>query len=185
MIWDALPGEIMINENDLKYLRLAGCSESVIEHSIAVTKRALEIAESVSFAVDRDLIKKGAINHDIGRARTHDLDHFVVGAEIARELVLEEEVVRIIERHLGAGLPMDEAAAIGVPPKDYIPETPEEIIVSYADNLTHHVTAVTFDRSFDKFRSRLGNEHPMLERFIEMHKTVSSWMTAERIISSE
>ena len=172
----------MIKEDDLKYLKLAGCSESVIEHCIAVTKLALEIAESVSFAVDRDLIKKGAINHDIGRARTHELDHFVVGAEIARELGLEEEVVRIIERHIGAGIPMDEAIALGLPPKDYMPETPEEIIVSYADNLTHHITAVSFDASLDKFRSILGNEHPMLERLIEMHRTVTSWMTSDSVI---
>ncbi len=169
----------MINEKDLKYLRLAGCSESVIEHSMAVTKRALEIAESVSIAVDRDLIKKGAINHDIGRARTHDLDHFVAGAEIAVELGIEEDVVRIIERHIGAGIPVDEATALGLPPKDYMPETPEEIIVSYADNLIHHVTAVSFDASMNKFRSILGNEHPMLERLIEMHRTVSNWTSEE------
>jgi len=168
----------MITEDDLKYLRLAGCSDSIIEHSIAVAERALEVADSLSIAVKRDLIKKGAVNHDIGRARTHGLDHFVVGAEIAAELGLEKEVVRIIERHIGAGMPMDEAIAHGLPPKDYIPETPEEVIVSYADNLTHHITAVTFDKSFDNFRSCLGNEHPMLERFIEMHRTVSSWMTA-------
>lgn len=174
----------MITEEDLTYLRLAGCSDSIIEHSIAVTKRALEIADSVSIAVERDLIKKGAINHDIGRARTHDLDHFVVEAEIASELGLEDEVVRIIEKHIGAGIPKDEAIDLGLPPKDYIPETPEEIIVSYADNLTHHVTAVSFEESLNRFRSRLGNGHPMLARLTEMHRKVRSWMTSDSFIRS-
>lgn len=166
----------MITEDDLKYLRQAGCSEKVIAHSIAVTECALEIAEKVKIKVDIDLIRKGAINHDIGRAKGHGLDHFVVGAEIAREIGLEEAVVRIIERHIGAGMPMDEAIAEGLPPKDYIAETPEEIIVSYADNLTHHVTRASFEESVDKFRSRLGNDHPTIDRFFEMHKTVNSWI---------
>lgn len=169
----------MINGDDLKYLKEAGCSDSVIRHSIAVAERALEIADSAGITINRDLIKKGAVNHDIGRSKTHGPDHIVAGAEIAEKLGLDKDVVRIIERHLGAGIPMDEAAALGLPPKDYIPETPEEVIVSYADNLTHHVTAVTLDESLDRFRARLGNEHPMLERLIEMHKRVSSWITAD------
>lgn len=171
----------MIIENDLKYLKQAGCSDSIIEHSIAVTERALEIADRVNIAVERDLIKKGAINHDIGRSKTHGLEHFVVGAAIAAELGMEAAVVRIIERHIGAGIPMKEAVALGLPPKDYMPETPEEIIVSYADNLTHHTTAITIDESLERFRSWLGDEHPMLERLTEMHHTVNAWMTADRV----
>jgi uncharacterized protein len=170
----------MINENDLKYLKRAGCSNSVIEHSIAVAEKALKIADSVSFAVEHELIKKGAVNHDIGRAKTHGLEHFLVGAEIAAELGIDEDVVRIIERHIGAGIPMEEAVVLGLPPKDYMPETPEEIIVSYADNLTRHITHITIDESMDRFRSWLGDGHPMLERLIEMHNKVSSWMGAPR-----
>ncbi len=166
----------MITEDDLKYLKLAGCSESLIQHSIAVTKRALEIADLVSVSVDRDLLKKGAINHDIGRSKTHELEHFVVGAEIARNYGFEEEVVRIIERHLGAGIYKDEAVTLGLPPKDYVPETAEEIIVSYADNLTHHVTNASFEMTIKKLEGRLGKDHPMIERFIDMHKKILSWM---------
>jgi uncharacterized protein len=167
----------MITESDLKYLRLAGCSESVIDHSVAVTEKALEIADNVNVEVDRDLVKRGALHHDIGRSRSHDLDHFIVGAAIATELGMKDEIVRIIERHLGAGVPKEEAVIFGFPPKDYLPETYEEIIVSYADNLTHHVTHVSFEEAFSKFKTRLGEDHSMLGRFTDMHYKVLSWMS--------
>jgi len=169
----------MITEDDLRFLREAGCSESVIRHCIAVTEKALDIAGNVTVAVDAELIKKGAINHDIGRAKTHGLDHFWVGAEIAEKLGLEKEVVKIIERHIGAGVTKEEALQYGFPPKDYMPETPEEFIVSYADNLVHDTRAVSFDEALEKFKNRLGKDHPVINRFIAMHEKVMSWMKKE------
>lgn len=166
----------MITEDDLRFLREAGCSEAVIRHCIAVTEKALDIAGGVTVAVDAGLIKKGAINHDIGRAKTHGLDHFWIGAELAEKLGLEGAVVRIIERHIGAGIKKEEALEYGFPPKDYMPETPEEIIVSYADNLVHDTRAVSFEQALEMFRKRLGREHPVIQRFIEMHEKVMSWM---------
>jgi uncharacterized protein len=170
----------MIIENDLKYLELAGCSESVIEHSVAVAEKALEIADSVTVGVDMNLVKKGAVHHDIGRSRTHGLDHFIVGAEMAAQLGMEEEVVRIIERHIGAGIPKEEAVTYDLPPKDYMPETYEEVIVSYADNLTHHVTIVSFEEALERFRDLLGKDHPGTGRFIDQHNTVMSWMNGKK-----
>ncbi len=166
----------MITEDDLKYLRRAGCSESVIEHSKAVAEKAIEIAEHVNVNVDMDLLKKGAINHDIGRSKTHDLDHFVVGADIARDFGFDEDVVRIIERHIGAGILKDEALQFGLPHKDYMPETPEEIIVSYADNITHHVTTASLEETLNKFRDFAGKDHPAIDRIIEQHNLIESWM---------
>jgi uncharacterized protein (TIGR00295 family) len=57
------------------------------------------------------------------------------GAKIAIELGLPLSIVNIIERHVGAGIPFEEAENLGLPPKDYIPITLEEKIVSHADNL--------------------------------------------------
>ncbi len=167
----------MISEDDLKYLKKAGCSEAVIQHSIAVAEQAIEIAGRVRKTVDHDLVKRGAVNHDIGRARTHGLEHAIAGAEIAKDLGLEENVVLIIERHIGAGIPQEEAITYGFPPKDYIPETTEEIIVAYADNLISHVTKMTFEAALEKYVSRLGRSHPGIHRFIQMHELVSSWMS--------
>jgi HD superfamily phosphodiesterase len=55
--------------------------------------------------------------------------------KIAMERNLPVEVVRIIQRHLGAGLTEKEAELLGFPPGNYMPETLEEKIVTHADNL--------------------------------------------------
>ncbi|MFQ5975510.1 MAG: HDIG domain-containing metalloprotein, partial [Candidatus Hydrothermarchaeales archaeon] len=89
---------------ELDVLRERGCSDSVIKHSIAVSKKACEIGDKVLIEVDKDLLRLGALFHDIGRCRTHAIDHGVAGAEIARELGYSEKVADIIERHIGAGI---------------------------------------------------------------------------------
>ncbi len=73
--------------------------------------------------------------HDIGRARTHAIDHGQVGAAIARGLGVPPEVARIIECHIGAGLTADECSLLRLIPRDCIPRTMEEKIVAHADNM--------------------------------------------------
>jgi len=151
-------------------LHRVGCPENVIEHCLAVRDLAVEMAERCDADVDVDLVEVGAILHDIGRSKTHDLDHAVVGAEIVRELGYPEEVARIVERHIGAGITAEEARELGLPPKDYVPETLEEKIVAHADNLVFGTKRVPFRRVLDKFRSRLGPDHPSVRRLIELHE---------------
>ena len=127
---DTLP----TREECLDLLKRSGCSDSVIKHCLAVEELALRIARLAH--ADEELIGIGALLHDIGRARTHGIRHAVEGAEMARELGLREDIILIIERHIGAGISEKEAIRVGLPPKDYIPLTLEEKIVAYADNLT-------------------------------------------------
>lgn len=110
---------------EIEILKKAGCSERVIEHCVAVCKKAVEIASKID-GVDLELVRIGALLHDIGRSKTHGVEHGVVGGKIARELGFSDKIVRIIERHVGAGIPKEEAIKLGLPPKDYIPETLEE-----------------------------------------------------------
>ncbi len=154
----------------LEDLRKVGCPENVVEHCIAVRDLAVEMAERCEEDVDVELVEVGAILHDIGRSRTHGLDHAVVGAEIARELGYPEEVVRIIERHIGAGITEEEARELGLPPKDYVPETLEEKVVAHADNLVFGTERVPFRRVLEKFESKLGPEHPSVARLKELHR---------------
>ncbi|HIH01804.1 TPA: HDIG domain-containing protein [Thermoplasmata archaeon] len=114
-------------------LRHAGCSEAVVAHCIAVSEVATRMAKRLGATVS--LVQTGALLHDIGRSRSHAIDHAVVGAEVAAELGLPEAVVLIIERHIGAGIAKDQAARLGLPVRDYVPETLEEKIVAHADNL--------------------------------------------------
>ena len=72
---------------------------------------------------NEDLIKKGALLHDIGRSKTHGITHAVEGVEIARKYGYTQDVLNIIERHIGAGITEEEAVELGLPKKSYLPQT--------------------------------------------------------------
>ncbi|MEM1588437.1 MAG: TIGR00295 family protein [Candidatus Bathyarchaeia archaeon] len=151
----------------LKLLEKAGCSNLVIEHCIAVSKIAVEIAESClrkGKKLDLNVIKIGALLHDIGRAFTHDVKHGVMGAALAKAMNLPTSIIRIIETHIGAGIPAEEAEELGLPKKDYIPLTIEEKIVCYADKLTKGNTRINFSQALTELAEALGRTHPALTR---------------------
>ncbi len=139
-------------EECLAIARKAGCSGKVVEHlkmveriAVAMARKIIARCEAQSSGeeeramcrvdVDLDLVRAGALLHDIGRGRTHGIRHAVAGGELAQSLGLPEELQLIIERHIGAGVEREEAVRLGLPPKDYLPITVEEKIVAHADNL--------------------------------------------------
>jgi len=142
----------------LKLLSENGCSRRVINHCKAVEKVATEIAEACKkkgLNVDVKLVQIGALLHDIGRSKTHSVDHAIVGAEIARSLNLPEAVISIIERHVGGGITVEEAENLGWPAKSYVPETLEEKIVTYADKLIEGSERVSIEQTIKKFSKKL------------------------------
>lgn len=169
----------MDNKKEIELLKRAGCPDSVIEHILAVTNTALRIANEVRIPVDKEIIRSGALLHDIGRSKTHGINHAVVGAEIGRSFGVDERIVRIIERHIGAGITGDEAAALGLPVKEYLPETPEEKIVAYADNLINGTVEVPFDKALEQFKNALGEDHPAIWRHIRLHEEIEEWKGCE------
>ncbi|MDD1715683.1 MAG: HDIG domain-containing protein [Methanolinea sp.] len=125
-------------------LRGADCSRRVIEHCHTVRDVASGYDEAGRF-VDRDLLLKGAVLHDIGRGQTHSLFHAQAGAEYCRRTGLPEPVARIVERHTGAGLTADECSLLRLLPIDCIPHSLEEKIVANADNLVRGQRRITID----------------------------------------
>jgi uncharacterized protein len=113
-------------------LRRAGCDEGVIRHCRRVERSARRYISRVS---DARMVEDGALLHDIGRSKTHGIDHGQVGAAIARRLGVSPEVARIIECHIGAGLTADECTLLRLIPRDCMPRSLEERIVAHADNL--------------------------------------------------
>jgi uncharacterized protein len=110
----------------------------VIRHCEAVAEVALKTASALKekgFPVDSELVEIGALLHDIGRSKTHTVNHAIVGAELAEAAGLPEPVVSIIKRHVGGGIIAAEAEHFGWPKDVYVPMTLEEKIVSYADKL--------------------------------------------------
>lgn len=121
------------------------------------------------YDIDIRLVEAGALLHDIGRSQSHEVDHAVRGAEIARDLGLPDKVIRIIERHIGAGIPEEEAREIGLPDGKYIPFTLEEKIVAYADKLIAGRCEVDIKVTMKVFASKLGENHPSIQRLRDLH----------------
>jgi len=162
MVYYALP------MREYKILKEAGCSPGVIAHCEAVSRTAIEIVEQVkSVPVDRELVRLGGLFHDIGRARSHDIHHALAGVQIGRELGFSEPILAIIERHIGAGITAAEAERLGLPKKDYLPVSPEEKIVSYADNLTKGSEPMLFDEAMERFRKILGPDHEEIQGWMK------------------
>ncbi|MEM2897645.1 MAG: HDIG domain-containing protein, partial [Candidatus Bathyarchaeia archaeon] len=110
--------------------------------------------------------------HDIGRAYTHDVHHGLRGARILRSVGVAEKVVRIVESHVGAGIPEEEAKNIGLPPKDYIPQTAEEKIVCYADKLISGERVISFKQALKEMERCLGSGHPALKRLTRLREEI-------------
>jgi len=170
-------GKKRIRSECTRLLREVGCDEAVVEHCIAVAELALEIALHYNHSeghdsVDENLVFKGALLHDIGRARSHGVEHGFVGGEVARELGLEEKVVRIIQRHVGAGITAEEAKEVGLPPVDFIPETMEEKIVAHADNLMDGWRRTSIEHAIANLKGKLGEAHPSINRIMRLHEEV-------------
>jgi len=130
----------------IKMLRESGCSEKVIAHCQAVCDCALEYAERDTLA-DISLVRTGALLHDIGRSSTHSLAHGQAGADILRSMGIPENVARVVECHTGAGITSDECTLLRLFPRDCMPQTVEEKIVTHADNCIAGVVRVSIDES--------------------------------------
>lgn len=161
----------------LGLLSKSGCSGKVMKHCKAVSEIAVQIAEACEkkgLKVDVKLVQVGALLHDIGRSKTHDINHVIRGSEIARSLDLPESLVSIIERHAGGGITIDEAKRLGWPIRRYTPQTLEEKIVTYADKLVEGTRRVPIERTITKLSKELGSVHPSIRRVKKLHEEFSS-----------
>ncbi len=150
-------------------LKDAGCNNDVIEHCKTVAVLALKIAEKCN--ANTKLVDAGALLHDIGRSKTHGIMHGVAGAKIARKLGLPDEIVNIIEHHLGGGISREEALKIGLPGKDYTPVTLEEKIVCHADTLIAHNRKQTLSDAMELYVKNGRND--IAEKIKKLHRELS------------
>lgn len=120
-------------------------------HSTRVCNKALSIAGKTKIKVDLDVVRNGAMLHDIGikacRAPSifceGDADymaHGIIGSEMLRRYAQANHLdldiyAAICEHHTGSGITAGEVAAQGlpIPVKDYLPITNEEKLITLAD----------------------------------------------------
>ena len=161
--------EMPTREQALQYLHENGCDEIVIRHCEAVSALAVKIAKRCR--ANAELVEIGGLLHDLGRCKSHTLTHAVEGARIATYLNLPSALVRIIERHIGAGIKADEAVKLGLPRKDYSPRSLEEKIVAHADNLMSGDER-TGVKEAAAYLVRSG-QHEIARRILALHEDLS------------
>lgn len=169
-----------LNESDLTLLRETGVSEPDIAHCLKVAEKALEVADRTGANLNLELVGRGALFHDLGKAKTHDIEHGKIGAELGARLGLPRPVLDIMEKHVRGGLTADEAMELGLPVKDYTLRSLEERIVIYADRLVdiitdpNHIVASEMEAEtrFEEILTtnvRYGKNALTLERYLGYH----------------
>ena len=141
-----------------------------MRHSRDVTRRALQIVDAhPELGADRQLVEEAAMLHDIGIVRRNApgiychgtepyLRHGMIGAAMMREEGYDRHA-RVCERHTGAGLSLHDITSqdLPLPHQDFLPETPEEKVICYADkfysksNLQKVKTQEQAEKSLAKF----------------------------------
>lgn len=174
-----------IQETDIDLLRNAGVSEEDIAHSVKVAEKALEIAYRANKDLDFEFVGRGALFHDLGKAKTHEIEHGKIGAEMGNAFGLPERINAVMEKHIRGGLTQEEAKELNLPVKDYTLHTLEERIIIYADRLVDIITEdiVSIDEEIEaeeRFEEILrtvpkyGKNDITLSRYLGYHREIQN-----------
>jgi ribonucrease Y len=100
--------EVGITDIHPEMIKLLGRLQYRTSYGQNVLKHLVESAHiasalSAELGLDTAIAKRGAFLHDIGKAVTHEVEgsHAIIGAEIARRMKEDPEVVHCIESHHG------------------------------------------------------------------------------------
>jgi uncharacterized protein len=162
-------------EQAIELLHKNHCSPQVVNHCIAVADLSLETAaklEANGLKINIELVEAGALLHDLGRSKKHTVDHAIVGAQMAKEIGLPDIVINIIKRHVGAGITDEESKWLGWPKDNYIPQTLEEKVVSYADKLIDQSKRIPIETEIGRLEKEKKSE--AAERVRKLHEEITS-----------
>lgn len=176
-----------IETMDIELLRESGVTEDDIRHCVKVAEKARELATRINLIVDKELVVRGALFHDLGKAKTHGIEHGKIGAEMGRRLGLPDSITAIMEKHIRGGLSEEEAAELGLPVKDYTLDRLEERIIIYADRLVDIITdgiveigyECEAERRFEEIlrgHERYGKNKKTLVRYLGYHAEIQGHM---------
>jgi uncharacterized protein len=174
-----------VADQDVALLRKSGMNDEDMAHSLMVTRKALEIAHRTGEDLDLELVGRGALFHDLGKAKTHAIEHGKLGAEMGREFGLPESITSIMEKHIRGGLTEAEAIELGLPVKDYRLTKLEERIVIYADRLVDIISDKVVaneeeaEKRFEEILRTMikyGKNDITLERYLGYHREIQALM---------
>jgi len=135
-----------------KHAPNAEALDSVYTHCVIVCGIAEQLHDRSGHGGDIGLVRAGCLLHDVGVYRLYDdaghldhrnyIRHGVLGYELLREEGLPEAICRFASHHTGTGLSRGDVLRqeLPLPPGDYLAETPEEVLVMYADKFHSKTT---------------------------------------------
>jgi uncharacterized protein len=140
-----IPADVQIRALHEKYAPHRRAFDLVYTHCEIVCRIAEQMLARTDLDIDADLVRAGSLLHDIGVYRLYDgageLDHAlyvrhgILGAEMLAEEGFPEAIRRFCSCHVGMGLTSSDVRdqRLPLPIADYLPETGEERLVTYAD----------------------------------------------------
>ena len=150
---------------------------SLITHSSNVCRKALEIAAGAGIDLDLDLVREGAMLHDIGIFKCHApgifcegsspyIAHGIIGGKLLRDYAAEhhldlEKHAAICETHTGSGLSVEDIRyqKLPLPERDFLPRTPEEKLVCLADKFFSK-SDTGREKTLEEIRDSMKAFHP-------------------------
>lgn len=155
-------------EECLQLLRKYNTPPQVIDHCKLVTEITKELIAGCN-KINNEIAIAGALLHDIGRSVTHSLYHAIEGVKILEQEKINPKIISIVKKHIGTGITKEEAKKLGLPVDDYIPKTAEEIIVSYADNITCGSRRCSYQEALNRFIKKFGKNSHVVRGFMHQH----------------
>lgn len=139
----------MVNAEEIIHRHCAGnnaLEQLLLRHSRDVARKALQVADQhPELHLDRQFLEEAALLHDIGIVKVdapgihcHGTEAYIRHGLLGAEILYQEGLprhARVAGRHTGTGITRQaiESQGLPLPPDDYVPETPEEQVVCYAD----------------------------------------------------
>jgi uncharacterized protein len=160
-------------EEALRMHKKCGSNDAIIRHCRTVAKVTTILAEEFrrqGKEIDSEAAVAGALLHDIGRNRVQTVRHGLEGSEFLKGEGVDEAVVQIVRRHVGAGVSPEEAKTLGLPDLDYIPRTREQVIVCFADKMIDSDSVRPFELEVRRFE-RKGHD---VERLLALKRNLAA-----------
>jgi ribonuclease Y len=146
------PPKLIFLIGRLKYRSSYG--QNVLKHSIEMAHLSTIIAKELG--ADVNIVKQGALLHDIGKALDQDMEgtHVEIGKEIAKKFGLPDKIINAIEAHH----------------EDVAHTSIEAIIVDAADNISGSRPGARKE-SFEQYIKRLEELENIANSFAGVEKT--------------
>lgn len=147
-------------------------------HCYAVASAAERVGAMLpgSTGVDLDTLWSFGLLHDIGRCATHHpIGHGVEGYRLLSSLGYHEAAF-VCVAHVGFGLSAAEASLLGLPEREFVPQTYEERIVCLADLLVEGDRPTTLEARIASLHRRYADDAEFLPLVDRAHERALAFM---------